>query len=173
MASNNVRRQKCRAIQNSFRWREKCSSENLLGHWANSCSCFAIRTGAIHHIRLEILWARHYLIEVKCENQRQVFHKYWARDETGSCTGLDSVDMPPECMPQMASLTYLILQKADLHHSIALISHPGAFILFFPALSALCVYLYQRYYGASTAWKLFQSGLKYSVHIPCLRNREI
>lgn len=63
--------------------KDKCSSVNFLGHWANSCfscSCFTIWTGAIHHIRLEISWARHYSIEVKYENQRQAFCKYRARD---------------------------------------------------------------------------------------------
>ena len=83
--------------------RDKCSSGDFLGHWANSCfscSCFAIWTGAIHHIRLEISWARHYSIEVKCENQRQAFRKYragdwnWESYRFGLCGCASSVHAP-------------------------------------------------------------------------------
>lgn len=59
--------------------RDKCSSGNVQGHWARSCfgcSCFTIWTGAIHHIRLEISWTRHYYIGVICKKQRQAFCSY-------------------------------------------------------------------------------------------------
>jgi len=74
--------------------------------------------------------------------------------EIGSHTGLDSVDVPPQCMPQTACLTSFVFRKAELQHSVALISHPGAFILLFPAVSALCIHLHWRHCGDCIGWKL-------------------
>lgn len=154
--------------------RDKCSSVNFLGHWANSCfscSCFTIWTGAIHHISLEISWARHYSIEVKYENQRQAFCKYRARDWNWEsywfrlCGHASWIHVPH------GSFDFLHSPKG--RPPAFNCSHPGAFILLFPAVSALCIYLYQRHYGDSTGWKLFKSGLKYSVQISHLRNRDI